>query len=183
MRPQAPRGPAASERPALKARRERRPRRHRRRWLDGQRFRSWSERLLVLAADRIGEPARDRVLLVLGEPADVDPGRVDAARPEEALRYRVLDLDDHVGVVADPHQLVLARDPDPRRKRELVARSVLVEDDHRDAFGRGHRRSHRSITLAPAHRAYRTHRAAGPSPRRPPGAPRWQRSRATWRGG
>src|SRR3569623_1599213 len=97
-----------------------------------------TERLFVFAADRIREPARDGVLLVLRQPADVDAGGIDAARTEETLGDRGLDLDDHVRVVADPHELVLARDPDPRAERELVARSVLVEDDHRDALGRGH---------------------------------------------
>jgi hypothetical protein len=61
-------------------------------------------------------------------------------RAEQALGHRVLDLDDHVRVVADPHELVLAGDADPRAQRELVARSILVEDDHRDALCGGHRR-------------------------------------------
>ena len=69
----------------LLARRDPRPRRHRRRWFDGRRFRLWPERLLVLAAHRVREPARDRVLLVLGEAADVDAGGIDRACAEEAF--------------------------------------------------------------------------------------------------
>src|SRR5881394_1435053 len=64
-------------------------------WVNEDRPLLGTERLLVLAADRVGEPARDRVLLVLGQAADVHARGVDRARAEEALADRVLDLDDH----------------------------------------------------------------------------------------
>src|SRR5262245_1191577 len=60
---------------------------------------SGAEGLLVLAAHRVGETAGDSLLLLLVEATDVDAGRLDGARAEESFRHRVLDLDDHVGLV------------------------------------------------------------------------------------